>query len=138
MQSRHISVVIDKTAGEVYDYVSDPENLPLWAAGLAQSEVARAGDTLLVDSPMGAVKVTFAPRNPFGVLDHDVVLPSGDAVSNPLRVVNHPEGAEVIFTVRQLGDEASFERDASTVFADLERIKGILEDQEAAGTDLPG
>lgn len=67
-----------------------------------------------------------------------MVLPSGDAVSNPLRVVNHPEGAEVIFTVRQLGDEASFERDASTVFADLERLKGILEDQEAAGTDLPG
>lgn len=128
MQSRHISVVIARTAGEVYDYVSDPENLPLWAAGLAQSEVVSEGDTLLVDSPMGAVKVTFAPRNPFGVLDHDVVLSSGEAVSNPLRVVNHPEGAEIIFTVRQLADLAAFERDTETVLADLERLRGILEE----------
>jgi hypothetical protein len=40
---------------------------------------------------MGRVTVTFAPRNDFGVLDHDVTLPSGETVYNPLRVISDGE-----------------------------------------------
>ncbi|WP_202970184.1 hypothetical protein [Tessaracoccus flavescens] len=77
---------------------------------------------------MGRVRVTFAPRNPFGVLDHDVGLPSGESVYNPLQVLNHPEGAEVLFTVRQrdLSDD-EFERDIAAVAADLGRLRDLLE-----------
>ena len=129
MHSRHVSIVINRPAIEVYDYAADPENLSTWAAGISAGAIGRDGDALLLDSPMGPIRVVFAPRNPFGVLDHDVVLPSGELIDNPLRVVNHPEGAEVIFTIRQrdLDDEA-FERDASFVAADLERLKAALED----------
>lgn len=77
---------------------------------------------------MGRVRFVFAPRNDFGVLDHDVTLPSGEVVANPLRVLRHPQGAEVVFTLRQLtADEAAFEVDASAVDADLHRLKEILE-----------
>lgn len=128
MQSRHVHVVITRPAGEVYEFAADPDNLPRWAAGLAEGEVTRDGDVLLVDSPMGAVRVVFAPRNPFGVLDHDVALPDGTTVHNPLRVLNHPDGAEVVFTVRQLGaTDADFERDVAAVAADLARLKDLLE-----------
>ncbi|HEV7949463.1 MAG TPA: SRPBCC family protein [Glaciihabitans sp.] len=130
MQSRHVSRVIAASPQEVYDFAANPENLPKWAAGLAQAEVERRGDLLLVDSPMGQVEVKFVPRNTYGVLDHDVTLPTGTTVTNPVRVLAHPDGAEILFTVRQieLTDE-EFERDVTLVEADLDRLKAIVENR---------
>ncbi|KXO89505.1 polyketide cyclase [Tsukamurella pseudospumae] len=125
-ESRHISVVIERPAADVYAFAREPENLVSWAAGLATG-VRRDGDDLLTDSPMGEVRVRFAPDNPFGVLDHDVTLPDGTVVNNPLRVLTHPDGAEVLFTVRRLGaSDADFDRDCAMVLADLERLRGLL------------
>ena len=42
---RHISVYIAHPPAEVYEFASDPRNLPRWAAGLARSEVRRDGVT---------------------------------------------------------------------------------------------
>lgn len=127
-ESRHISVVIERPAAQVYAFARDPENLVAWAAGLATG-VRRDGDDLITDSPMGEVRVRFAPDNPFGVLDHDVTLPDGTVVTNPLRVLAHPDGAEVLFTVRRLGaSDADFDRDCATVRADLERLRALLAD----------
>ncbi|AUN41066.1 polyketide cyclase [Tsukamurella tyrosinosolvens] len=125
-ESRHISVVIPRPAAEVYAFARDPENLVRWAAGLATG-VRVDGDDLLTDSPMGEVRVRFAAANPFGVLDHDVTLPDGTVVNNPLRVLVHPDGAEVLFTVRRLGaSDADFDRDCATVLADLERLRSVM------------
>lgn len=123
MKSQHVSRVIAASPDAVYEYASNVENLPTWAAGLAQSEVVRHGDTLFVESPMGRVEVRFVERNRFGILDHDVTLPSGTVVTNPVRVLPHPEGAEVVFTVRQIElDDDAFARDVALVAADLERL----------------
>lgn len=128
MQSRHVSNVINADAGEVYEFIAEPTNLPKWAAGLAKSEVTQDGDDLLVESPMGQVRVRFVPHNDLLVADHDVTLPTGTTVTNPLRVLAHPLGCEVIFTVRQieLSDE-EFARDCEMVAADLETLRGIIE-----------
>ncbi|AZH81966.1 SRPBCC family protein [Plantibacter sp. PA-3-X8] len=124
-----MSRVIGASPEAVYEYASDIDNLPRWAAGLAQAEVVREGDSLFVESPMGRVEVRFVERNRFGVLDHDVTLPSGTVVTNPVRVLAHPEGAEVVFTVRQIElDDDAFARDVAMVEADLERL-----DQQVAG-----
>lgn len=128
MRSRHVSCVIHADPGRVYDVVADPDQLPRWAAGLALAEVTRDGDELVVASPMGEVRVRFMPRNELGVADHDVTLPSGTTVTNPLRVVAHPDGSEVVFTVRQLDlSDDDFERDCTMVAADLERLKALVE-----------
>jgi hypothetical protein len=128
MHSRHVSRVIAASPESVYDFAADPDNLARWAAGLAQADVVRQGELLLVESPMGEVTVRFAPRNDFGVIDHDVTLPSGDVVNNPVRVLSHPLGAEIVFTVRQLGLSAEeFDRDCATVAEDLERLKQLVE-----------
>ncbi|MEJ7649818.1 MAG: SRPBCC family protein [Nakamurella sp.] len=127
IRSRHVSTVIRATTAQVYAFAADPDNLPRWAAGLAQSEVHRDGDLLRVDSPMGTVTVQFAQPNSLGVLDHTVTLPSGTSVVNPMRVVEHPDGAEIIFTVRQLElTDAEFDRDCGIVAADLERLANLL------------
>lgn len=127
-----MSTVIAATADDVYDYVSDPGNLREWAAGLASSDVERRGDDLVAESPMGTVTVRFVPRNTLGVVDHDVILPTGETVHNPLRVLPHPDGAEVVFTVRQLAmSDEEFDRDTRMVEADLASLKRLLESPSA-------
>lgn len=70
--------------------------------------------------------LTFVERNPHRVADHDVTLPSGTTVHNPLRVLAHPDGSEVVFTVRQieLTDE-EFDRDCALVADDLARLRAL-------------
>lgn len=128
MRSRHLSVVIAAAPESVYAFASEPGNLPKWAAGLVEAEVKRVGDVLEVTSPMGQVTVRFVPPNDLGVLDHDVTLPTGATVTNPLRVLAHPEGSEVVFTLRQLDlSDADFDKDTAMVEADLARLKALLE-----------
>jgi hypothetical protein len=128
MQSRHLSRVIAASPRSVYDFAADPDNLVRWAAGLAQADIVRQGELLLVESPMGQVTVRFAPRNDFGVIDHDVTLPSHDVVNNPVRILAHPLGAEIVFTVRQLDlSDEEFDRDCTTVAEDLERLRQLVE-----------
>lgn len=128
MESRHIGRVVAASPAAVYAVAADPDNLPRWASGLARGKVRRDGDALVVDSPMGRFTVTFVPRNALGVLDHEVRLPSGEVVTNPMRVVAHPEGAEVVFTLRRrdLTDE-ELARDAAMVERDLEALGRLVE-----------
>ncbi len=121
--SLHLAVVVHRSPAEVYAVAAAPENLPRWAAGLSTGDVRREGDAWVTDSPMGRVSVVFTPQNDLGVLDHVVTLPDGSATLNPLRVLPHPEGAEVVFTLRADPDS----EDAAVVRADLQRLKALLE-----------
>jgi len=62
---------------------------------------------------MGKVKVKFAEKNSFGVMDHDVTLPSG----------------EVIFTLYRLPrmSDEDFNKDCQAVEKDLKTLKDLLE-----------
>jgi hypothetical protein len=119
-KSRHIGVWIDAGPDAVYAFASDRAELPRWAAGLA-------------DPSLSDAVVDFAPQNEFGVLDHVVRLPSGEAVYNPMRVIPGGPGeigSEVVFTLRRRPGvtDAEFEADAAAVAADLETLRGLLED----------
>lgn len=127
--SRHLAVAIDRPASFVYEFAADPANLPQWAAGLAGSTVEPEGDHWVTDSPMGRVEFAFAPRNDLGVLDHDVRLPSGEVVSNPLRVIPDGDACEVVFTLRRRPgmSEEDFAADAAAVERDLATLKSVVE-----------
>jgi uncharacterized protein YndB with AHSA1/START domain len=128
MRTRHVSVVIHRSPEEVYAYAAEPDHLARWAGGLASSQMTRDGDTLVAAGPMGQVRITFAGRNAYGVLDHEVRTPDGTTTHNPMRVVSHPEGAEVVFSVRELAmTDDELERDAGLVQADLERLRDLLQ-----------
>ena len=132
MTSQHLSETIDRPADEVYDYASDPANLPEWAPGLG-SAVEQVGGQWFVETSMGRVGFAFVERNQFGVLDHDVVLPTGETVNNPMRVIPDGDGSEVVFTLRRrpgLSDD-EFREDAAAVAADLTRLKQVLEGRPA-------
>jgi hypothetical protein len=126
--SRHLSTHIDRPAQDVYDYASNPANAPEWAAGLAGS-IEQIDGEWVADSPMGRIVVKFAESNAYGVVDHDVTLPSGETVHNPMRVLPDGDGCEVVFTIRQRPDmtDDDFARDANAVQADLGTLKSLLE-----------
>lgn len=125
---RHISIFIDRKPDEVYRFVSNPENLPKWAQGLSGSIAFENGEWI-AGSPMGRIKIRFAEKNIFGVLDHEVELESGMTFNNPMRVVANGEGSEVTFTLfrqPEMGD-AKFEEDAKMITSDFAALKGLLE-----------
>ncbi|WP_317620665.1 SRPBCC family protein [Actinoplanes sp. KI2] len=126
--SRHLSAHIDRSVQDVYDYASDPSHLPAWAPGLGSS-IELVDGQWVMESPMGRIVVAFAPRNEFGVLDHEVTLASGETFYNPMRVTADGTGCEVVFSLRRqaaMSDE-DFERDADAVLSDLRRLKRKME-----------
>jgi hypothetical protein len=129
--AQNISISINRTPDKVYAYIANPENLPQWAAGLSGT-IRRAGESWIADSPMGEVTITFAPHNEFGVLDHEVTLPNGETVYNPMRVVRNDRDSEVIFTLfhRPGMTQEDIQNDAAQVFKDLLKLKMILEEGE--------
>jgi hypothetical protein len=132
-ESLHISERIGRPADEVYEYAVDPANLPRWARGLG-SDVENVDGQWFVETPMGRGGFAFVERNPYGVLDHEVTLPSRDVVYNPMRVIRYGDGCEVVFTLRRLPgvSEEEFDRDAKAVAGDLARLKKIIEEHESA------
>jgi hypothetical protein len=130
-KSVHISVSIDRPADQVYEFASNHENLPKWAAGLGGSIKNVDGDRI-AESPMGRIKVKFADKNKFGVLDHDVTLPSGAKFYNPMRVFPNNDGSELIFTLYRQPDmsDQMFAEDADAVTKDLRKLKTLLENSD--------
>lgn len=130
--TKHIRVYIDRSPGDVYAFASNPANLPLWAAGLATSEVKEVEGEWVTHAPFGMVKIRFAAANEFGILDHDVELESGLVFHNPMRVVPNGNGSEVTFTLMKTPEmtDAQFAADAEAVAADLRTLKMRLEGQK--------
>lgn len=127
--AKHISISIDCPPSDIYCFASRPENLPKWAAGLSGASIIKSGDAWTCESPLGQVTVKFVENNSFGVMDHDVTLPSGEVNHNPFRVLSNAKGGEVVFTLYRLprmGDR-EFEHDASLITKDLETLKRLLE-----------
>jgi uncharacterized protein (TIGR02246 family) len=125
---RHISVSINRPPDQVYEFVTNPQNLPKWATGLGTS-IRNIDGEWVADAPMGRIKIRFTPRNTLGVADHDVILESGVKIHNAMRVLPNGGGSEVIFTLlRQPGvcDE-KFAEDARWVEKDLKILKELLE-----------
>jgi hypothetical protein len=125
---RRISVDIKRPAAEAYAFLSDPENFPKWASGLAGA-LRKVGEDWVAETSEGRVIVSFSERNSFGVLDHSVTLPKGTTVYVPLRVVAKEGGCELVLTLYRRPDmsDERFAADAEWVMRDLAMAKRILE-----------
>ncbi|MDN3496784.1 hypothetical protein QL996_12660 [Planococcus sp. APC 4015] len=124
----HVSRSVDADVAAVARIAGDPEKLPLWAAGLSTG-IRRESGRWIADSPMGVVEVAFTGPIESGILDHDVTLPDGTVVHNPLRVLRNDAGSEIVFTLFQrtgMTDE-EFRADARLIEADLARLAALVE-----------
>lgn len=128
MNSRTITCSINRPPSVVYEFASNPENLPQWVRSFCLS-VRKSGDEWQMETPTGWVGIQFVPANDFGVLDHVVTLPDGQSILNSMRVVANGEGSEVMFTLFQLPgmSDEQFAKDAGMVEADLWSLKAVLD-----------
>jgi len=132
LNSRTITCSINKPSAPVFEFASNPENLPKWVLSFCMS-VRKSGDEWQMETPTGWVGIRFVAVNDYGVLDHVVTLPDGQSILNPVRVVANDIGSEVMFTLFQLlgmSDE-QFAKDAGMVKADLQTLKAVLEGSQA-------
>lgn len=138
LESRTITVHIDRDWRAVHAFASRPENFALWASGLGAG-LRQENGVWIADGPEGPIAIRFSEPNAFGVLDHVVTPPEGGEIPVPLRVVANGTGSEVMLTLfRQPGmtDEV-FARDAEWVRRDLDALKSVMETSSGTGPDTP-
>ena len=128
--SRTLSVSINCHPDKGYDFVSDLENMPVWATTFCKSIKKSDGEWIAV-TPQGQVKIRLAEKNHLGVLDHYISPASGVEVYVPMRVVPNGLSSEMIFTLFRLPDmsEEQYDEDAKLVEQDLRTLKDVLEKQ---------
>ena len=122
-----VSVAVAVNPERVYAYASDPGNLPSWAQGFVKS-IEKRGDVWVAETTLGKAKFRFAPPNAFGVLDHDIELPSRTFHSR-MRVIPNGLGSEILFTLLQLPGmtDEQFATDLDVVRNDLKTLRAVLE-----------
>ena len=124
-----LSISINRNANDVYTYISNPENLPQWAAGLCTSvQKTETADVWQINN--GEARVRFVEKNTFGVADHYVRANPGEKeVYIPIRVIEHDDACEIVFTLFRLPGmtDEEFKRDMGNVQKDLDTIKAIME-----------
>lgn len=83
----------------------------------------------MVETADGPVRIAFAPKNGFGVLDHRIMGDDGLDVLSPMRVIVN-DGSEVLFTLfhREGMTDDEFSRDLALVESDLLTLRRLLED----------
>lgn len=128
LESRTISITIDRPWRELYDAIWHPEAFPRWASGLSKSSLEKEGDHWMADGPEGRVKIRFTDHNAFGVMDHYVDTGAGPEIYVPLRIIANGDGAEVLLTLfRQPGvSDEQFATDAEWVSRDLAALRALM------------
>jgi hypothetical protein len=128
MTAEVVHCSIDRDWQDVYQFAHKPENMPLWASGLA-SGLEPDGDDWIARGVLGTARVSFVPPNEFGIIDHTVTIESGLRVYNALRIVPNGDGCEVMFTLlRQPGmSDEQFAADEAHVKKDLHTLKSMME-----------
>jgi hypothetical protein len=127
-ETRVVSSPVAAAAQVVYDFARHMENMPRWAAGLV-TDIHQEGGTWFTDTPGGRIRIAMAPRNDFGVLDHDVTMPDGTATHNAMRVTPVGDGSLLTFVVLRPPEatDAAFERDCALVAQDLKTLGTLVE-----------
>jgi hypothetical protein len=128
VESRTITVRINRPFDTVYAFLVNPENWSGWAKGLGKS-LRRSEDGWIADSQGGTIHIRFTPRNNFGVLDHYVTRPSGEHIYVPMRLIANSSGSELLFTLFREPDmsDERYASDADFVRRDLQGLNELLE-----------
>jgi hypothetical protein len=126
MRSETVTTVVDAPQGEVFDYMSDIENLPKWATEFAR-ELKRVGDDYKVVNGFGEFFFEIRADADTGVVDMYAGPTKSDMTVFPTRVLALPDGRTAYsFTMFQgpgMPDELFESQHASLQreFANIER-----------------
>ena len=123
-----LTISINRPAQKVYDFVSQPGNLPKWARTFCKSAKEVKGKWF-IETPQGPMKFRMADKNAHGVLDHYINPAPGVEMYVPMRVVAATEGSEVIFTLLRTPEmtDERYTEDIKWVKQDLSTLKKVME-----------
>ena len=129
-QTKILSVTVTRPYEDVYAFLADLKNYPLWASGLGKLRRRMGANEWLIETlDGGTAQLRLTPANDFGICDHYVAPEDADEIYIPMRVIRNGEGADVIFTLFQ-GEgmtDAQFKKDEAHVRKDLDALKAHLE-----------
>ena len=127
-ESHTLTVSIARAADVVYQFISNPANLPQWATAFCKS-IRPAGSDWLMETTVGPMRVRFVPPNAFRVADHFVSPAPGVEIHVPMRVLQNGCGSEVVFTLFRSPEmpPEKFAEDIRLVTQDLQTLKRVLE-----------
>ncbi len=131
MRAATRSITIDAHPAWVFEFVANPQNLPLWSQSFCLS-VFQHEEAWFVESPHGPVQVHLQADPQTGVIDQ-YLFPSPEIqVMIPMRVVANGEGTEFIFTLFQPDDiaEEDYQQEIYWVEQELQMLKQQLEAPE--------
>lgn len=66
-----VSISIERCPSDVYAFIADPRNMPVWATSFCRA-VSRTAAGWATETPDGQLPIRFVAPNAFGVLDHYV------------------------------------------------------------------
>jgi hypothetical protein len=124
----HVSIHVPPQ--KVAAFLRDLAQWKSWAPWVRS--VARTGpDDWAVETDDGTMHFRFVEPNALGVLDHQVTLPSGETVTNSMRVIPNGTGSELVMVLFQWPHMSAQEldRDVQAVTDDLARLKAAVEGQ---------
>lgn len=127
LTSKTLTVTILKPYNDVYRFVAEPENFPMWAKGLGSIELV--DNEWRAETPDGPAIITFSVRNAFGVADHYVKMQDGAEIYVPMRVIANGDYADIVFTLFHQPNMSfeKFNADMALVEDDLATLKNLLE-----------
>lgn len=128
-RSQTITLQIERSVEDVYDFLADPYNHCQWSVSLPGTMRHVAGNEWQADTQIGPRRFQFCARNGFGVLDHAVYREGETPMFTPFRVADNDGGTEVIYTFyqRDTMSEAQFVSTMEWITGDLWALKSILE-----------
>lgn len=126
-QTQSVRIAVEPE--QVYEYVSDAQNLPQWATGFAKTVRADGAGRWKVQTPQGEVglRVTAAPNQ--GVVDFWIEPAPGIRALAASRVVGYGGVTEFMFTQFQPPGmpDALFQSQVEAARTELDGLKNLLE-----------
>ncbi len=129
MRSDTQTITVERHPQEVFAFVAEPTNLPVWAKGFARA-IQRDGDAWRVTTPHGEeVGIRYVADPACGIVDFHISAAPGVEFITASRVVPNGAGAEYIFTQFQppAMPDAVFEGQVRTLAQELVILKHTLE-----------
>lgn len=135
LQSDTRTVRIDADARTVFDFVSDPSNLPNWAVHFCK-EIEDQDGKWIVTTPEwvvaqsgGRLSLRVVADATTGVIDYWMSPAPGVELPARSRVIADGDGAKYVFTQFRAPDmpDAVFERQVNDLIAELSVLKRLLE-----------
>lgn len=130
MRAATRSITIQRSPDQVFAFVSNPANLPLWSKSFCLSVYQENGQWML-ETPEGPVKIRIAVHRQLRIADQFLSPAPGVEIMIPMRVVPNGNASELIMTLFQPEhlSEEDYANEVALIEQEMNLLKQLLESQ---------